>query len=277
MRYQDINYINHVDQYNTENERYANRWKNIHEYQQFLKESNPLYFESEFISFLHQQDFKQIIPFIEGLDINNDKLIVKHNCDSEQYINLCLVTSYFIKYPTLYRIRIIDALRFLINYWYFYGNKWNKGLNKAAMTGNWELPKFKPQRYLNEKLTNKIDPNLSTWNNFKVPMEVSLTGEIESIEYTLEKLGFLELLTTYYAINDYYKKQNLYDFVYPESLFVDMFSFDDLNDFRERMKNIGIAVPKDDKYIKIEEYNENSFINKIIHLDENFVIKKILL
>ena len=53
-----------------------------------------------------------------------------------------------------------------------------------------------------------------------------------------------------------------------------MFSFDDLNDFRERMKNIGIAVSKDDKYIKIEEYNENSFINKIIHLDENFIIER---
>ena len=172
-------------------------------------------------------------------------------------------------------MKITDALKFLINYWYFYGDHWNKGLDKAAMTGNWELPKFKPQRYLNEKLTNEIDPNLSTWNNFKVPMEASLTGEMESIEYTLEKLGFLELLTTYYAINDYYKKQNLYDFVYPESLFVDMFSFDNLNDFRERMKNIGIAVSKDDKYIKIEEYNEHSFINKIIHLDENFIVERI--
>ena len=44
MRYQDINYINHINQYNIENERYPNRWENIHEYQQFLKESNPLYF-----------------------------------------------------------------------------------------------------------------------------------------------------------------------------------------------------------------------------------------
>lgn len=40
------------------------------------------------------------------------------------------------------------------------------------------------------------------------------------------------------------------------------------------MKNIGIAVSKDDKYIKIEKYNENSFINKIIHLDENFIIER---
>jgi len=250
MRYQDINYIN-----------------------QFLKESNPLYFENEFINFLYEHGFKQIVPFIERFEINNNKLIVKHNCDSEQYINLCLVTNYYLTHPTLYRMKITDALKFLINYWYFYGDHWNKGLDKAAMTGNWELPKFKPQRYLNEKLTNEIDPNLSTWNNFKVPMEVSLTGEMESIEYTLEKLGFLELLTTYYAINDYYKKQNLYDFVYPESLFVDMFSFDDLKDFRERMKHIGIAVPAD-KYIKIEKYDENSFINKIIHLDENFTIER---
>lgn len=40
------------------------------------------------------------------------------------------------------------------------------------------------------------------------------------------------------------------------------------------MKNIGIAVSKDDKYIKIEKYDENSFINKIIHLDENFIIER---
>ena len=40
------------------------------------------------------------------------------------------------------------------------------------------------------------------------------------------------------------------------------------------MKNIGIAVSKDNKYIKIEEYNENSFINKIIHIDENFIIER---
>lgn len=53
-----------------------------------------------------------------------------------------------------------------------------------------------------------------------------------------------------------------------------MFSFDNLNDFRERMKNIGIAVSKDDKYIKIEKYDKNSFINKIIHLDENFIIER---
>ena len=49
MQQQDINYINHIVQYNTEKERYPNRWENIHEYQQFLKESNPLYFENEFI------------------------------------------------------------------------------------------------------------------------------------------------------------------------------------------------------------------------------------
>lgn len=269
MRYQDINYINHVDQYNTESERYGNRWKNIQEYQQFLKESNPLYFESEFISFLHQQDFKQIIPFIERLEINNDKLIIKHNCDSEQYINLCLVTNYFIKYPTLYRIKITDALKFLINYWYFYGNKWNKGLNKAAMTGNWQLPKFKPQRYLNEKLAKEVNIDVSTWNNFKVPLKASLVSD--SIENTLERLGFLELLISY-NVASYGDKVKLEHIIYPDSMFVDMFSFDNLNEFRKRMIEIGISPP-DDEYIKIEEYNEHSLINKIIHLDENFIIE----
>ena len=92
MRYQDINYINHINQYNIENERYPNRWENIHEYQQFLKESNPLYFENEFIGFLYEHGFKQIVPFIERLEINNNKLIIKYNGDTKQYINLCLVT-----------------------------------------------------------------------------------------------------------------------------------------------------------------------------------------
>ena len=101
MRYQDINYINHIDQYNTEKERYPNRWKNIHEYQQFLKESNPLYFENEFINFLYEHGFKQIVPFIERFEINNNKLIVNYNCDSKQYINLCLVTNYYLTHPTL--------------------------------------------------------------------------------------------------------------------------------------------------------------------------------
>lgn len=270
MRYQDINYINHVDKYNTENERYPNRWKNIHEYQQFLKESNPLYFENEFIGFLYEHGFKQIIPFIEHLEINNDKLIVKHNCDSEQYINLCLVTNYFIKYPTLYRIKVTDALRFLINYWYFYGDKFNKGLNKAAMTGNWQLPKFKPQRYLNEKLANEINIDISTWNNFKVPLKASLVSDI--IENTLEKLGYLELLISY-NMASFSDKVKLEHIIYPDSMFVDMFSFENLNEYRKRMIEIRISPP-DDEYIKIEEYNEHSLINKIIHLDENFIIER---
>ena len=99
MQQQDINYINHINQYNIEKERYPNRWENINEYQQFLKESNPLYFENEFINFLYEHGFKQIVPFIERLEINNDKLIVKHNCDSKQYINLCLVTNYYLTHP----------------------------------------------------------------------------------------------------------------------------------------------------------------------------------
>lgn len=246
----DRNYVNHEEQYEIEKQ-YLPQCKNIDDYQKYLQEANPNYFETELSNILQ---FERLQPTQKRLDFDikiatdntynfktgeiyeDGRLIVQYLGDTNEYVELGLITKFSNKHPLLYRMKISDAIKFMTSYWYFYGIEWSHGVKLAAMTGNWKLPNFIPQILLNNYLKKALN----------IP-----TTELPNKEKDRDIFEIIEDFKT----------------LCPESDFIHMFmtpvgTGEEV--YKKLSKQKNIQIPKS---IDVFEYNKNSIINDAIYVE----------